>query len=83
MTTARSRRNAISYASLPTETVCEHHRRHHEADAGDDLADALLGDALRVVPRKYPPQRWRSSSVLGSVDQSGENEIECRDLIDD
>src|SRR5262245_3901142 len=65
--------------------LVEHHRRDHEANTGDDLAHAWLGDALGVMGA----EKISGDSPGGHherfrpVDQSGEYEIRRRNLIDD
>src|SRR5438552_9092273 len=74
-------RTSASIENLPVE----HRRGHDEADAGDDLADAWLWDALRIVrPEKISGHRsQRHYQRFRPVDQSGEDEINRRDLIDE
>src|SRR5947207_9179991 len=63
----------------------EHHRGDDETDGGDDLPDALLWDALRKMrTQKITGQRAGGHyKRFRPVDQSGEDEIDRRHLVDE
>src|SRR5207247_4825430 len=63
----------------------EHHGGDDEADGGNDLADASLRDALRVVrAEEIPGQRAHGHHErFRPINQSREDEIDWRDLMDE
>ncbi len=69
------KRNSV-HESFSPKLFVEHHDRNHEADAGDDLANASLGYALGVVGTEEI-SRHRAGGHrerFRPVDQSGEYE---------
>src|ERR1051326_7294819 len=67
------------------ELPVKHHSGDDEPHAGDDLANMLLGDALRVMRAQEIAghRARRHHERLRPVDQAREYEVDRRDLVDE
>src|SRR6266404_1275950 len=81
---SRAFRHSAIVVPISAKLPAKHDRGDDETDAGDDLADAPLGDALRVVCAEeitgHRAQGYRQG--FGPINQAGENEIDAGDLVD-